>query len=324
MLPDQLSPVYLRGYVSADAFEEVIGRAAELWQRTVADPFEVAGIVTNDEPPNLCQAAGRHTGDRVLLYDVAIKNLTPRERPPPKAEPNTVTLASSSSMDDSYRIRFRRESDSNLVSTDVECLGGAYCDPDLLAQLNENVDEPADEGEMAERLNAALVALPDAYRNPEVETAQSHLHGRRELFLVQFAKTAVSDVRKERASVHCVREAGSPGDWHCQYMPHAAEQTIPGQAAPVHLMLSGRPLDEAEVERMTTELRRELATHADIAGSPGDIIFFTISPDIEGFRCMFNRGSDTYIANFDFEERIEIRSVELRWRANDDGSVTEF
>lgn len=324
ILSGQNAPVHFSGYLKPETVKEVIARATDLWRTGTTDPFEIAGIMSNQMPPMYCQTARTEIKISEIIYEVAIRNLAPRKRPPPKAAPNSLTVGSFSSNDNTYSIRLIRDSREPPVTKEVNCLGGGVCDPDLLSQLRDNLDRPVDPAELEDRLLAAFAVLPVEYRDAKVKETQLATMGSLEHFHVQLEEVAVSPARIESSSVSCARIAGSSEDWHCQYKNMSARQIVSGQSSPVSLMML-ETLSEADVEAIVIALRKQLAEHPDIASTDGDFRFTSIHESNEGYQCSIIHGQAFFNVIFTYnDDEVRLKSVELQHQWNADGTVKEF
>ena len=310
-LSGENQPIHFIGFLIPETMQALLESATELWTASTADPFEIVGIASNQMPPMYCETEYTKIDVSDIIYDVTIRNLSPRKRQPPKAVPNTVTLGSYSSNDNSYSIRLTRGSRQPPISTEVDCLGGGVCDPDLLSRLRENLDRPIDPSELENRLQAAFAVLPDEYRDAEVKDTQLSIMGAYEHFSIQLEEVAVSAARRESSSIICRRYAGSREDWHCHQMLMSARQVISGQSSPVSLMLF-EALSETDVEDIVRALRSQLSQHPDIGPTDGDIRFFSMHASEQGFKCLFLNGRAIFNATFDYDgDEVRLDSVEL-------------
>ena len=84
-------------------------------------------------------------------------------------------------------------------------------------------------------------------------------------------------------------------------------------------------MSEADVETVVSALRSQLAKHPDIAPTDGDIRFYSIHANEQGYQCSFIQGRANFSATFTFSgDDVRLNSVELKHRWNEDGSSTEF
>lgn len=312
----QSQPIHFNGYVDSETLEELTTYVAGRWSASTNDPYAIGGIITNQTPPIYCGASGSGAGIVEIIYEVSIKNLSPRIRPAPVPEPNTLVVASSGTTDNTYNVRVVHESRGRFLTTDVNCASSEGCDPELLARLRANIDRPADPVEVEKRLQDALAALPARFRGAQILSTQYMLLGASEAFDVVFAETAVSSVRKETSSVMCFRSAGTRDDWTCHHTVHHVSQQVPGQSRSINLL---EPIfSESELEQVVRELRSQFAAHPDVGATGNDIQIFSIGRKDEKFDCTFLRGYEIWSGVFTYGGKVHLESVDLLARMNGD------
>lgn len=310
----QDQPIHFNGYVDSKTLEELTTYVRRMWNASTSAPFAIGGIITNQEPPMHCGASSSETGPVDIVYEVSLKNLSPRILPTPVPEPNTLVVASSGTTDHTYNVRVVHESRGRFRTTDVNCASSEGCDPELLARLRATLDQSAYSIEVEKRLQDALAALPARFRGAHVLSTQYMMLGASELFNVEFAETAVSPSRKEASSVRCFRTTGTRDNWTCQHIVHQVRQQVPGQSRLIDML---EPIfNESELEQIVLELRSQFAAHPDVGVTDSDIQILDIIREDDRFGCTFLRGDEIWSGVFTYDDNVKLESVELLARMN--------
>jgi hypothetical protein len=308
----QDQPIHFNGYLDRETLEQVTAYAAGMWTRCTTDPYAIAGVLTNRLPPIYCGTDSSGSGIADIVYQVSIRDLSPRRLPVQEPEPNSVTITSISSSDNTYTVRVTDVGSGRFLTTQADCVSGANCDPELLARLRADLDQPIDSKEVEKRLRDALAVLPARLRGAQTLNTQTLMLGTTEMFFVAFAEAPVSGARKETVSVTCFRPTGTRGEWSCRYSVDSILQRIPEQTREVHLL--GSTFSESEVKQIIKELRRLLAVHPNIGATTGEIEFFSIHPNGESFDCSFLRGREFWKAVFTYADEVRLEALELLQR----------
>ena len=308
----QEQPIHFNGYLDRETFEQVTAYAAGMWSRSTTHPFGIGGVITNRLPPIDCGTDSSGSGTTDIVYEISIRDLSPRHLPIQEPEPNTLTIGSTSSCDNTYTVRITELGHGRFLTTQADCVSGANCDPELLARLRANLDQPIDSTEVEKRLQNALAALPARLRGAQPLNTQTLMLGTTETFFVAFAETPVSESRKETVSVSCFRPTGTRDEWSCSHSVDSVLQRVSEQAREVHLL--GTTFSESEVKQIVTALRKQLEVHPDMRATIGDIEVFSIHPNGEIFNCYFLRSREFRKAAFTFDGEVRLEDVELLQR----------
>jgi hypothetical protein len=305
----QDQPISFRGYLERETLEQVTAYVARLWPRCTAHPFVITNVITNRSPPSSRSTDDLKSNAADVVYEISIRDLSPRQLSISEPAPNALTIATASSSDHTYTVRLTVGDDGRFLTTRADCANGANCDPDLLACLRSALDQPVDSTELDKPMQDALAVLPAAFRGAQPLNRQTLMLGSSEMFFVTFAEVPVSESRKESVSVTCSRLTGTHGNWNCQHRVETIVQQVPGQTREVRL--HDLMFSESEVTHIVTELRRQLVAHPTLCTENGVIDIFSIQASSKNYSCHFYRGPGLWKAGFRYDDDVSLDSIEL-------------
>lgn len=320
-LPNRDEPISFTGNVKREALLDVYEHTRKFLVRSDIGRVKLTHIVSNEPLQLYCESAHPISPPARIIYSVAAISIDAPSHVTTDGE-NTAGISIASSGTNGFIVWLARDSAPNLVTTDVNCIGGDdSCDPTMLAKLRQNLEAPSDPVEEATRMAAAMAVVPDAFQSADVTSSSFAMAGLMEMFVVIIGDTQVGDSRHASSMVNCFRPAGSDDDWVCQHQIISMTQKVGGQALPIQL--ANFAVSESELEQLVRELKRQLTEDPAVYASGGPITIHHIRAAQDELAGTFMTKQSYYDFTFDYDAMPKLKSVSFRKELKIDWPTTE-